>query len=78
MQEITLWNRVSTASKGYNGLSDDRQVITFLSDWKTQDERMSRMLELALEYADRGWKVFPLKPDSKIPLTKKRAFRSHN
>lgn len=31
---------------------------------------MSRMLESALEYADRGWNVFPLKPDSKIPLTK--------
>ena len=28
------------------------------------------MLESALEYADRGWNVFPLKPDCKIPLTK--------
>ena len=30
---------------------------------------MNKLLEAALEYADRGWPILPIKPNEKIPLT---------
>jgi len=29
---------------------------------------MSKMMKAALKYAERGWLVFPLKPNAKVPL----------
>ena len=31
---------------------------------------MSKFLDAALNFADRGWRVFPLRTNSKIPITK--------
>ena len=31
---------------------------------------MSKLLDAALNFADRGWRVFPLRTNSKIPITK--------
>ena len=36
---------------------------------KNMDFPMSELKQAALEYAQRGWHVFPCKPDGKIPLT---------